>query len=213
MRQRTNNSGFTLAELLVAVWVMSIILAAMAALSFALGSANSSADNTSDIYSRIRYTTVRVNEIAKTAKLICANFGSGAAIWRADDNGDNQINPGEIIYLEGSNGTLEMISFQANGAASSSSLTIANIANGQTRTWLGSNPQVSSSTITLINNCSDVSFTTDQSAPFAKRLNIFFSVTSQRGFSHNYQITATLRCYADYLLDASGQIDSADDDI
>ncbi|MFA5293214.1 MAG: prepilin-type N-terminal cleavage/methylation domain-containing protein [Phycisphaerae bacterium] len=208
--KRTNKyRGFTLAELLMAVWVTSIILAAVATLSFALGSANTSSDNTSDLYSRIRYTTVRVSEILRSSKLICATFGSSAAIWRADDNGDNQINPGEIIYLETVNGNLNLVSFQPPAALVGITGSLTDISNGQARTWLGAACQVN--TVTLVNNCNNVSFTTDQAPPFSKQLNIFFSV-NQNGIARNYQISGKLRCYADYLLDSSGLIDSADDD-
>jgi prepilin-type N-terminal cleavage/methylation domain-containing protein len=213
MKQRQDKCrGFTLVELLMAVWVMSIILAAVATLSFALGSANDAADNTSEIYSRIRYTTVRVSELARSGKLICSNSGTSVAIWRADDNGDSRINPGEIVYLEAGNGNncINIVTFLGTGAAASSALTLADIAGGQARTWLAANTQANS--ITLINNCSTVSFTTDQTPPFAKQLNIFFGI-NQNGSVKNYQITDKLRCYADYLLDDSGQIKPMDDDI
>jgi len=201
--------GFTLAELLMAVWVTSIILAAVATLSFALGSANDSSDNTSDIYSRIRYTTVRMSELLRSSKLVCANSGSGVAIWRADDSGDNQINPGEIIYFEAITGNLNLVSFKAAGITASFVLTLSDISNGQARAWLEANCQVDS--VTLINNCSNVSFTVDQSPPFTKQLNIFFTV-NQNGIARNYQISGKLRCFADYLLNSSGQIDPVDDD-
>jgi prepilin-type N-terminal cleavage/methylation domain-containing protein len=211
MRQKPDKyRGFTLAELLIAMWVMSIILAAVATLSFALGSANNSADNTSDIYSRIRYTTMRISELLRSSKMVCASFSNGVAIWRADDNNDNQINPGEIVYLETSSNCLKIISFQPTGAAVNSVLTITNIANGQTRTWLNANCQVNS--VTLINNCNSVSFSTDRAPPFTKQLKIFFSV-NQDGIARNYQITDCVRCYADCLLDPNGQIDPVDDDI
>ncbi|MCX5632206.1 MAG: prepilin-type N-terminal cleavage/methylation domain-containing protein [Phycisphaerae bacterium] len=202
--------GFTLAELLMAIWVMSIILAAVAALSFALGSANDSADNTSDIYSRIRYTTLRINELMRSSKLICANSGTSVAIWQADYNGDNKIEPNEIVYLETGGSSLKIVSFQPTPLAASQTLSLADVANGQARTWLNANCQVNS--VTLINNCNSVSFSTDRGPPFTKQLKIFFSV-NQDGIARNYQITDGVRCYADYLLDASGQIDPVDDDI
>ncbi|MGB8225758.1 MAG: prepilin-type N-terminal cleavage/methylation domain-containing protein [Sedimentisphaerales bacterium] len=211
MKQKPNKyRGFTLAELLIAMWVMSIILAAVATLSFALGSANDSADNTSDIYSRIRYTTLRINELMRSSKLICANSGTSVAIWQADYNGDNKIEPNEIVYLETGSNCLKMVSFQPTPLAAGQTLSLADVANGQTRTWLNANCQVNS--VTLINNCNSVSFSTDRMPPFTKQLKIFFSV-NQDGIARNYQITNCVRCYADYLLDSSGQIDPADDDI
>jgi hypothetical protein len=194
----------------MAIWVMSIILAAVAALSFALGSANDSADNTSDIYSRIRYTTMRISELLRSSKMVCASFSNGVAIWRADDNSNNQINPGEIVYLETGSNCLKIVSFQPTLLTAGQILSLANIANGQARIWLNANCQVNS--VTLVNNCNSVSFSTDIGPPFTRQLKVFFSV-NQGGIARNYQITDCVRCYADYLLDASGQIDPVDDDI
>jgi prepilin-type N-terminal cleavage/methylation domain-containing protein len=203
--------GFTLAELLMAVWVMSIILAAIATLSFALGSANDSADDTSEIQSRIRYTTMRLGELIRNSKLVCAKWDSSVAIWQADDNGNSQIDPNEIVYIEydGSNNCLKLISFTPTAAVVSFPRTLGSIGNGQARTWLGANTQVND--VNLINNCSYVTFTTDQPPPFSKRLNLFFGIR-QKGVIQNYQLTAYLRCQADYLLDG-GQIVSVDDDM
>ncbi len=211
MKHRENKyKGFTLAELLMAILVMSIILTAVAALSFALGSANDSANDSSEVYSRIRYTTMRVNELLRNSKLICSNFGTSVAIWRADDNGDNQINPGEIIYMETGYNNINLISFQPSVAQSGLVLRLADILGGSMRSWLASN--IPSSSVSLVNNCDYVAFTTDAAPPYAKKLNIYFGI-SQKGVRHDYQISARQRCYAGYLLDSSGAIKSTDDDI
>ncbi len=213
MKQRKNRyKGFTLAELLMTVWVMSIILTAVAMLSFALGSANDSADDTSQIQSRIRYTTIYLGGLVKNSKLICAKFSDSVAIWQADYNGDSQIDPNEIVYIDsgGGNNYIKLISFSLPVAAASFPKTLDSIGNGQARTWLAANCQNSS--ITLIDNCSYVDFTTDLQPPFTKRLNIFFGVNN-KGSVENYQISAYLRCQAGYLLDGSGQIVSSDDDM
>jgi hypothetical protein len=193
----------------MAIWVISIILAAVAVLSFALGSANDSVDNSSEIYARIRYSTIYLSELVRYSKLICHKWDNSVAIWRADDEiGDNQINPGEIVYIErdSTNNCLKLIRFQPTTALAGQVLPLSEIANGQARTWLNANTQVND--VNLINNCSDVTFTTDQPPPRTERLNIFFTISQ-----HNYQITAQLRCYAGYLLDAGGQIDPNDDDM
>ena len=210
MKQRRNkHRGFTLAELLMAIWVMGIILGAVAALSFALGTANDMEDNTSDVYSRIRYTTFSISEIMRSGKLICANSGSSVAIWRADYNGDNKIEPNEIVYLESGSNSIKLVSFQPNGAAAGTVLLLSDITSGQGRTWLTANSQVSS--ITLVNNCSSVSFTTDQQPPMATQLNIFFSITA-KSIVREYQISDKLRCWSGYLLDGGGLLKTTDDD-
>ncbi|MGA2915087.1 MAG: prepilin-type N-terminal cleavage/methylation domain-containing protein [Sedimentisphaerales bacterium] len=210
------NKGFTLAELLMAVWVMSIILAAVAALSFALGSANDSVTNNSVIYSKIRYTTMRLGEIVKNCKLICANSGTSAAIWQADYNNDSKIEPNEMLYIETGSGNncIQLFSYQANGALAGTQLLLGDILSGQAKTWLKANCQESS--VTLIDNCSYVNITTDRPvAPWtlSKKLNIFFSVVNNKGRIENYQLTEYLRCWAGYLLDSSGQMLSSDDDL
>jgi prepilin-type N-terminal cleavage/methylation domain-containing protein len=209
---RNDRYGFTLVELIMAMTVTGIILAAVATLAFALGSANDSADDTSEIQSRIRYTTVRFGELVRNCKLICYNSGTEAAIWRADDNGDNKINPGELVYIEtgNSNDEIKLLQFTPAGAMASSGLTLAAIGSGSTKTILkGGCPY---SYITLLNNCSYVTFTTDTASPFSKRLNLFFGV-QQKGIIQNYQSSAFLRAQAGYLLDASGAIIDDDDDL
>ncbi|MHB0947118.1 MAG: PilW family protein [Sedimentisphaerales bacterium] len=209
---RNDRRGFTLAEMIMAMTVTGIILAAIATLAFALGSANDSADDTSEIQSRIRYTTIRLGELVKNCKLICYNSGTEVAVWRADDNGDNKINPGELVYIETESGSqIRFLSFRPNGAAASSSLTLAAIGISATKDALkaGCVP----SYITLIKNCTYVTFTTDAAAPFSKRLNLFFGV-QQKGVTQNYQCSAFLRAQAGYLLNSSGTaIISSDDDM
>jgi prepilin-type N-terminal cleavage/methylation domain-containing protein len=212
MKQRYNKyRGFTLAELLMAVWVMSIILAAVAVLSFALGSANDSADDTSQIQSRVRYTTMQLGELIKNSKLICANTGTSVAIWQADYNGNSQIDPNEMVYIEGgSNDCIKLISFTTAAATASFPRTLGLIQGGQAKTWLEANCQKSS--ITLIDNCSYVNFTTDPQPPFTQKLNIFFGVNN-KGNIENYQISNYIRCYSGFLLDPNGQMRAVDDDM
>ena len=199
--------------MLLAIWVISIILAAVATLSFALGSANDSADDTSEIQSRIRYTTIRLGALVRNSKLICYNYGTEVALWRADDKvADSKINPGELVYIEtgSSNDQIKLLQFTPTGATASLILTLAAIGSSGTKEILKSICPYSY--ITLMNNCSYVTFTTDTAAPFSKRLNLFFGI-QQKGIIQNYQSAAFLRSQAAYLLDAGGQIVSSDDDL
>jgi prepilin-type N-terminal cleavage/methylation domain-containing protein len=210
LKKAMKNKGFTLAEVLMAVWVMSIILTAVATLSFALGSANDSADKTSEIQSKIRYTTIRLGDLIKNSKLVCYNFGSELAVWRADDNGDGKINAKELVYIEtgSSNNCIKLLEFRPTGPTASVQLTLASISNGSAKVWCKGNSPYSYTT--LIDNCSYAIFTTDTAAPFSKRVSMFFGI-SQNGIIQNYQLSTYLRCQADYLLNASGQIVSDDD--
>jgi len=100
MRNTRCENGFTLVELLVALVVTSIILAAVATLTYALGSANETSDDTSEKQAQVRYATLRISELIRYCKLICAAPGDDLAVWRADDNADGEINPQELVYLE-----------------------------------------------------------------------------------------------------------------
>ncbi|MDD5135095.1 MAG: prepilin-type N-terminal cleavage/methylation domain-containing protein [Phycisphaerae bacterium] len=204
------NKGFTLAEVLMAVWVMSIILAAVATLSFALSSANDSADDTSDIQSKVRYTTIRLGDLIKNSKLICYNFGTELAVWRADDNGDSKINGGELVYIEtgGSNNCIKILEFKPTGGVAEVSLLLTWITDGSVKSWFKSNCPFNYTT--LIDNCSYATFTTDTAAPFSKKVSLFFGI-GQNGIIQNYQLNTYLRCQADSLLSAGGQIVSDDD--
>jgi prepilin-type N-terminal cleavage/methylation domain-containing protein len=212
MKRIRENSGFTLVELLMAMTLTGIILAAVATLAFALGSANDSADDLSEVQSRIRYTTIRLGELVRNCKLICSNNGTEIVLWRADDNGDNKINPGEIVYIDtgSSNHQIRILSFSPTGAVAFATTTIAALGAGGTKAVLIAN--CSPSYTTLMNNCSYVTFTTDTAAPFSKRLNLFFGV-QQNGIVQNYQCSEFLRAQAGYLLNGSGVIISSDDDI
>src|SRR3972149_4536193 len=95
-----NYRGFTLAELLVALMVTSIVLAAVATLAFALGAAYETSDDISQKQAQVRFATLRISELIRNCKLICGASGDDLAIWRADDNDDGQINISELVYIE-----------------------------------------------------------------------------------------------------------------
>ncbi|MHC4076272.1 MAG: PilW family protein [Planctomycetota bacterium] len=65
MRQTGYKKGFTLAELLIALMVTSIILAAVATLAFAMGSANDTGDDISAKQAQVRYATLRICELIR----------------------------------------------------------------------------------------------------------------------------------------------------
>jgi prepilin-type N-terminal cleavage/methylation domain-containing protein len=213
VKQIKKNSGFTLVELIMAMTVVSIILAAIATLAFAVGSANSSADDTSQFQSRIRYTTIRFGELVRNCKLVCCNSGTEVALWLSDANvADNKINPGELVYIEtgAGNNQIKLLKFTPTAALASTVFTMSAITDGSAKTWLKSN--CSYSYIIFVNNCSSVTFTTDIAAPFSRKLNMYFGV-QRKGILQTYQCSAFLRAQAGYLLDGSGTIISSDDDM
>jgi len=81
----------TLAELLVALMVTSMLLAAVTTLTFALDSANDDAEDVGESQARIRYTTLKASELIKHCKLICAYYNNELVIWMSDDDSDEKI--------------------------------------------------------------------------------------------------------------------------
>jgi len=99
MRKTRCNNGFTLAELLVALMVTSIVLAAVAALSFAMSSANDSTGDIAVKQAQIRFATIKIRDLITNCRMICHLEENNFAIWRADDNADGYINLDELTYL------------------------------------------------------------------------------------------------------------------
>lgn len=209
--RKTKNSGLTLAELIIAMWVMAIILTAVASLAFALSSANDSADNTAEFQTRFRFTSYKVTELIKMSRLICDSQANRIAVWANDDNGDDCINPGELVYIDsGSDGhTIRLLEFACSGSAAAAKLSIADIKSGHALLWL--KDRATWNYTTLIDGCDSVNFSVDTAAPFSKRVTLTFSVNT-KGIARTYQIDTALRCWAGRLLDKDGNLRSDDDE-
>ena len=183
MRYTKRANGFTLVELLMALMVTSIILAAVATLAYAMGSADDAADDTIQKQAHLRYTTLRISELIRYCKLICDNNGEYVAVWRADNN-DKLFNNNERIYIQKYGEGLRLLEFDSWG-----------------------NPI---STM-LIPQCSNIEFEIDKMPMRTQRLTISFDLV-EGGVSSRYQINTAMRSKAEYLLDESGTIIFTDDD-
>lgn len=205
MRNTKYESGFTLAELLMALIVTGIILGAVATLAYALGAANDAADDTTWKQAQVRYATLRISELIRHCRLVFDETSEGLGVWRADDNGDGQINADEVVYVSKGPGgdCLQFIEFldESNPAYSVLGTIIqALLSSGFSEEYT-----------TLIPECSNVQFVTDVSPPQSRSVSIFFDL-EESGVTHSYQIETTLRAWAGHLLDGSGELVSADDD-
>ncbi len=203
MRNTKYESGFTLAELLMALIVTGIILGAVATLAYALGAANDAADDTTWKQAQVRYATLRISELIRHCRLVFDETSEGLGVWRADDNGDGQINADEVVYVSKGPGgdCLQFIEFSDNQAYSVLGTIIqALLSSGFSEEYT-----------TLIPECSNVQFVTDVSPPQSRSVSIFFDL-EESGVTHSYQIETTLRAWAGHLLDGSGELVSADDD-
>jgi prepilin-type N-terminal cleavage/methylation domain-containing protein len=205
MRNKKYEGGFTLAELLMALIITGIILGAVATLAYALEAANDAADDTAYKQAQVRYATLRISELIRHCRLVFDETSEGLGVWRADDNGDGQINADEVVYVsKGLSGDcLQFIEFldESNPVYSVFGTIIqALLSSGFSQVYT-----------TLIPECSNVQFVTDVSPPQSRSVSIFFDLEVS-GVMHNYQIETTLRAWAGHMLDGSGVLVSVDDD-
>jgi len=203
MRDTRYKKGFTLVELLVALVVTGIVLAAVATLAFAIGAANDVADDSSQKQAKVRFTTLRISELVRHCKLICGAPGGDLAIWRADDNGDGQININELVYIERGTGWdyLRLCEFP------SSDTSLVNLSDIETL----STSDYIVTYVPLVPQCSNVEFVFDAAPPNSRFVSIAFDVL-ENDIVRQYQISAALRGWAGNLLDGSGNNIVSDDD-
>lgn len=207
MRNTRYEKGFTLVELLVALMVTSIVLAAVATLAYAMGRASDVSNDTSRKQAQVRYATLRVSELVRNCKLIFSTTGYNMFVWRADDNGNGLIDLDEIVYVTGwtSRDRLWFYEF-----SSSSTLDMAFDDIEQLVLNLLSSGYTQGGT-ELIPQCSNVRFRLDQSPPQARGVSILFNL-SENDIVHQYQINAALRGWAGHLLNEDGDTIVQDDD-
>lgn len=203
-----NRQGLTLVELLIALMVASIVLAAVATLAFAMGSAYETNDDTSRKQAQVRFTTLRISELIRHCKLICSKHGDDVAVWRADDNDDGQVNIGELVYIEcGSSGKyLRLCEFNSS---SNAVVGLDSIGAFSTDWWSAYTSDVCYTR--LMPQCSNVQFAFDVPPPRSRFVSISFDLV-ENYVVHTYQIGAGLRGWAENLLSQAGDTLVSDDD-
>ena len=206
--------GFTLVELLVALMVSSIVLAAVATLAYAMSSANDSTDDTSRKQAQVRYTTLRISGLIRHCKLICFAGTDDFTVWRGDDNEDGQINASELVIIEsGSNGEyeyLQLCDFPVDGAGPE--VALSDIDAYSTSWWLSKG--LSIRRINLIPECSNVRLDVlpdDVLAVECRFVNVSFDLL-ENGFPRQYEISAYIRGWGGNLLNDAGDGLVSDDD-
>ena len=207
MRAKRKKHGLTLVELLVALMVASIVLSAVAALAYAMGEANDSTDDTSRKQAQVRYATLRVSDLIRHCKLICDSPGDDLVVWRADDDGDDEIDIGELVYIVRSAGKNHLWLGEFD-SANDTPIQLSQILTISTKWWLGYGCDITYTK--LIPQCGDVQVAFDTSPPWSKFACISFDL-EENGVTHHYQISAAVHSWAGNMLDGSGQITSDDD--
>lgn len=213
--------GFTLVELLVALSVSSIVLAAVATLAYAMGTANDSTDDTSVKQAQIRYTTLRLSELIRHSKLICfagpdPDDPDDFVVWRGDNNPPyGQINASELVIIESgsSRDHLHLYEF-VTSEDSDPEVTLSGIGAYSTNWWTIFNMSMADP-VPLIRECSNVRLDVlplKVDVVDRRFVNISFELL-ENGFSRQYQISAYVRGWGGNLLNEArdGLVERDDD--
>jgi prepilin-type N-terminal cleavage/methylation domain-containing protein len=200
--------GFTLIELLLALIVAGIVSAAVVTLAFAVGTANDVTDNTSQTQAQVRYATLRISELIRHCKLVCGMSGDDLAVWRADDNGNGQINPQELVYIEMGAGRdyVQLLDFPS---AEDWQVMLSSILGGTAKQELMLICDERQTRI--IPECCNAQIVLDSAPPWSRSVSLSFDVV-ENGAVRQYQINTALHGWSGYLLDDSGEVINSDDD-
>ncbi len=208
----SNRSGFTLVELLVALVVTSIILASVATLAYALGTVNDVSETISRDQARLRYVTLKLSQLLKNCKLICAVPGNDLLIWRADDNSDDLININELVWIQtgSQRGFIQLCEFKSSTNPKKNLFDIRTIT--QLQQLRNNNNGIETM---IIPQCVNARFLFDvmpNPPTRIKFVSLSFGLLNEDGMVQRYQINGALRCWAGNLLDPAGGMVAGDDD-
>jgi len=216
MRDKKNKKGFTLAELLVALMISAIVLAAVATLAWAMSSANESSGDTAQQQAQLRYATFRISELIRNCRMICNRDTDNMGIWRADDNGNGLIDAEESVFVEKNalGNQIQLFECIENMSATPALFGISDFISGTARSIMEISPQLRTRQTVLVRQCSNIEFKTDVEPPYSKFASIRFKMM-ENNIAHKYQIDASLRAWAGHLIESvSGtyHIVGSDDD-
>jgi len=220
MRRAVYKKGFTLVELMVALIVTGIIMSAIATLAFAFSSAYDASDDTDRKQAQVRYASLRISELIRHCKLICARNGGDLVIWRDDDvsGGEGIINPEELVYIETDSNRIRMMDFSnCPSWLRTSEIHLNELQDSGIKTTL----MAYCDEVEVISECSNVQFklfssdyaeiTEDEEVANSRFVNISFELT-ENDMVRQYHIDSALRCWAGHLLNDTGTDLVSDDD-
>lgn len=191
--------GFTLVELLVALIVTGIVVSAVATLAHSLGNANEIMQEMGRRQAQVRYASVKISNLIKDCKLVCASTEDTIAVWRVDDSNDGLINIDELTFIQkgSSNDFLRLCEYSNDSVVALSDVMSIT---GLTPTYT-----------TLIQQCNGVSFYLDTNPPNTRFVSISFEVLENNN-PQRYEISAGLRNDVRNLLNETGTGLVGDDD-
>ncbi len=99
MRGRTYKKAFTLAELVLAIAITSVVGLSVATVASALANAHRHTDTMKESIQSGRSAMIHVGSMVRKAKLLVAKSTDALAIWTGDANGDAAINVDELVLI------------------------------------------------------------------------------------------------------------------
>lgn len=208
MKSKRNRNGLALIELVIAMIVTSIIATAVVTLAYAMDTANDVTDDTSKKQAQIRFAAIRISELIRHSRLVCFAGSDDLAVWRADDDNDNQISISELAYIEcgSAKDHLQLCEFPSSD---NTTINISSIGAFASNWWSAYSADVNYTS--MMPQCSNVEFGfLPALPPQSEFVTISFDVV-ENGIARQCQINATLRGWAENLLDGSENIVSDDD--
>lgn len=208
MPDTKHKNGFTLVELVIALTISAIVLTAVATFAYAMSTADTDSDDISRRQAQIRFATLKVSDLIKHCRLICEVSSYDMALWKADNNGDGQINARELVYIEweANSGSIRLTEFSPPLADGGMTISLDMITNGSAKNFLYSYyPAVHT---VLLSDCQKVSFLIDYYPPWTRLAVVDFVLND----SNQYQITAGVSGWAGHLLNYWGTALVGDDD-
>jgi hypothetical protein len=174
-----------------------------------MGAANDVTDDTSGKQAQVRAATLRISELIRHCKLICAAPGDDLAIWRADEDNDGVIDPTELVYLEAGQNRdrLQLLEFLWSIGWPLALSDIRDINTKEALILAGTTRRT-----VLVPECSNVAFVgLDDVVARSRFVGISFNL-SENDIVRQYQINAGLRGWAGHLLTEAGDSIVSDDD-
>ena len=218
MKNRRSTKGFTLAELLVALMVTAIIMSAVVSLAFALGQANEMSTENNRSQAQVRYASLKLSDLIRNSRMICAAIGDDIVLWKADDNPANgEMDITELAYIELGSGRNQISLLEFEDAPwfldnwflnSDNQIEFLDI---DIRKTLLKN-QCEYSQVVIIEECSNAAFLFDEAPPQSKFVTISFDLEESDAVS-NYQISGAVRCWAGHMLNNDGTDIVSEDDL
>ena len=198
--------GFTVAELVLAFSVMSVVLAAAATLAFAMSSAEASTNEMGEKQAHLRFASMRIGEVVRNSCMAFTYSDTGILFWVEDENSDGIMNGQEMAWLvtDSKKTTVQLIEFYDQPMV----VTRDGLQNGSDLLYLYYTTEDVRQGV-LLSGCQEVNITLDADEEFVTiDLNI-----EENDIWKEYQICGGLRAKADYMYDHDGKFVTGDDDL